>query len=355
MWQPEGVPGSEDVPPRGSTHLAERSRGGDLAATRRAAATFGGEYRPGSAGRWLRGFVARYGWRAYALPLLAVVTVLALLTMREPASPQPSGHPAPSAQQPPDKASVPPASGNTTLKSDAPAGAAEKDALASAALPAGPKYTKAGDGTFRVLAGTTKVFGSGPLHRYDVEVENGITGINLKQFARLVDKTLADSRSWSGHGVSLQRVDSGSIDFHVTLTSAMTVRQLCGYEIHVETSCFVPAGPDSPVNRVVIDDARWVRGATAYLGDLTAYRQYLINHEDGHALGHEHAHECLPGGLAPTMMQQTIGLRDAKTGAMCQANPWPYPLDAQGRVVKGAPGKETADTTQNSEFGLAGD
>jgi hypothetical protein len=202
-----------------------------------------------------------------------------------------------------------------------------------------------------VLKGTTKVMGkSGQLYHYDIEVENGITGIDLTTFADLVDATLADPRSWTGHGVRLQRVDSGPVDFHVTLTSMMTVRQLCGYEIHIETSCYIPAGDTSPVNRVVIDDARWVRGDAAYIGDITAYREYMINHEDGHAIGHEHAHQCLSNGLAPAMMQQTIGLVDAKTGAMCQANPWPYPAGA-----KDAPGAEAADTPQNSEFQIGGD
>lgn len=365
LWQPGQVAGRDDEQARGySALVAERDRAAvdrgryeDLAVTRRGAATFGGEYRPGSAGRAVRGFVRRYGWRAYALPLLALITVVALLTMRDPAQVprHPAPAPAPAPQQPAGRASAPAAGGNTTLKSDAPSANANETALASAALPPGPKFTRAGTGTFQVVKGTTKVIGHGPLHRYDIEVEHGITGINAARFAAFVDRTLADPRSWSGHGVSLQRVDSGPIDFHITLTSVLTVRKLCGYEIHVETSCFVPAGPNSPVNRVVIDDARWVRGATAYVGDLTAYRQYLINHEDGHALGHQHAHECLPGGLAPAMMQQTIGLRDAKTGKMCQANPWPYPLDAQGRVVKGAPGAEAPDTRQNSEFDLTGE
>ena len=40
------------------------------------------------------------------------------------------------------------------------------------------------------------------------------------------------------------------------------------------------------MNRVVLNDARWVRGDAAYVGDLDAYRIYMINHEDGHALGH---------------------------------------------------------------------
>jgi hypothetical protein len=162
-----------------------------------------------------------------------------------------------------------------------------------------------------------------------------------------VEHVLEDSRSWSGHGVKLQRVDSGPIDFRVSLTSSITVRSLCGYTIHVETSCYIPAGDVSPVNRVVFNDSRWVRGATAYIGDLTTYREYMINHEVGHALGHEHAHQCLPGGLAPAMMQQTFGLRSAATGKMCEANPWPYPPG-----VKGAPGAEQPDTPQNDELGL---
>ena len=77
----------------------------------------------------------------------------------------------------------------------------------------------------------------------------------------------------------------------------------------------------------------------------------MINHEDGHALGHNHAHQCLPGGLAPVMMQQTFGLRSTKTGKFCQANPWPYPVDASGNPVAGLPGAEQGDTDGNDEYG----
>jgi hypothetical protein len=216
-------------------------------------------------------------------------------------------------------------------------------------LPAGAAYTVAGDGTFRVLPGTSKVVGTGQVHRYDIEVENGITGIDLTAFAAQVQTVLSDPRSWSGHGVALKRVDSGSVDFHVTLTSSMTVRKFCGYDLPIETSCFASAGSVSglDVNRVVLNDARWVRGDPAYVGDLNAYRIYMINHEDGHALGHEHAHECLADGLAPVMMQQTFGLKSAATGKLCQANPWPYPAGASD-----APGAEQPDTKANDEYYL---
>jgi hypothetical protein len=286
-------------------------------------------------------FSQRYGWRAYALPVLVIVTVAALMSTTE-------GHPkarTASGGQPHTTAPVV-ASSSMTLKQDAPGANANDTVLRAAALPAGPAYTAHGNGTFQVLKGSSVKTGTGRLYRYDIEVENGITGVNLGQFQRLVVRTLADPRSWSGHGIAVQRVDSGPVDFHITLTSSMTVRNLCGYDIPVETSCYAQAGPVSDVNRVVFNVARWVRGAVAYVGDLTAYRIYMINHEDGHAMGHMHAHQCLPGGLAPVMMQQTFGLRSTTTDQLCGANPWPFPTGA-----KGAPGAEQPDTAQNDEYG----
>ncbi len=325
-----------------------------MVATRRRAATFGDYRSDRRATQGLRGFVRRYGWRAYALPALAVITVLALLSAGNAPSHKDVAHGTPPAQtvQPGHSAqpTAPPAAASTSVKSDQPSAGSHNNALKAGQLPAGAPYTVSGTGTFRVLKGSSAVVGKGKLFRYSVEVENGITGIDLKQYADLVQSVLADRRSWAGHGdVALQRVDSTQADFHVSLVSSMTVRRLCGYDIPVETSCYAATDPvtGATINRVVINDARWVRGDAAYLGDVTAYRIYMINHEDGHAIGHEHAHQCLPGGLAPVMMQQTIGLKSATTGQLCQANPWPYPPGATG-----APGAEQPDTPQNSEFGL---
>jgi hypothetical protein len=197
-----------------------------------------------------------------------------------------------------------------------------------------------------VIPGSGPVVGSGALHRYTIEVENGVTGVDLGQFATMVQAVLSDPRSWTGHGsgVSLQRVDSGPVDFHVTLTSVMTVRQLCGYDIPIETSCFAP----SANNRVLMNVARWVRGDNAYPNNIDLYRTYMINHENGHALGHQHSHQCLSNGLAPVMMQQTIGLKSV-TGQMCQDNVWPFPDGAAD-----APGREEPDTPQNDESVLIG-
>jgi len=129
------------------------------------------------------------------------------------------------------------------------------------------------------------------------------------------------------------------VDFHVSLVSSMSVRALCGYSLPVETSCY-----DGGDSRVVLNVARWVRGALVYASDLTTYRIYAVNHEVGHALGHNHAHQCLKNGLAPVMMQQTIGTRTV-SGQICQANPWPYPAG-----VSDAPGAEQPGDGPDTDF-----
>lgn len=344
----------EPDPYRGRSATLERPRAEDVYAARAAVSNahtpYGAPRKRRPADRW-SDFAARYGWRAYALPLLAVITVAALVTSGSGSSGS-KNPPRDVAQQGPATAgkattSAPQmAPSSMDLKNDAPGANSDNALVAAAALPSGAPYTMRGKGTFRTLPGTTKKVGSGPLFRYTIDVENGVTGVDLAQFQQLVDSTLDDPRSWSGHGVALQRVDSGYANFHVTLTSALTVRKFCGYDIPVETSCYAQASATGDVNRVVLNIARWQRGAQAYIGDLGAYRIYMINHEDGHALGHNHAHQCLPGGLAPVMMQQTFGLKSAATGQLCGANPWPYPPG-----VKGAPGAEQLDTASNNEYG----
>jgi hypothetical protein len=328
--------------------ITDPERRDDVARARRGVGNAGVTYgprtsRPTLGTRW-HDFTQRYGWRAYALPVLVVVTVAALLSSGAVRTTL--------AGEPPARttagAAPPIASSSMALKNDAPAGNVNDNVLKVGALPPGPPYPMHGDGTYVVLNGSTPTVGSGHLYRYSVEVEKGVTGVDLQEFAYLVVSTLSDKRSWAGHGVAVRRVSSGPVDFRVTLTSALTTRKLCGYTVHVETSCYAAAGGTSNVNRVVLNVARWLRGSAAYVGDLGAYRTYMINHEDGHAMGHMHAHQCLPGGLAPVMLQQTFGLRSAQTGQICQANPWPYPPGA-----KGAPGAEQPDTPQNSEYGLS--
>ncbi len=236
----------------------------------------------------------------------------------------------------PGTAGAPQPSAATSATDSAASGKAVDQAnVPFGTLPAGPAFTTTGDGTYRVVAGSTPQVGvSAEVRTYTVEIENGI---NLPggdaEFAALVDQTLADPRSWTAvKDISVRRIDAtgGEPDFRVTLTSQMTVRGICGFSVELEASCY-----SREAGRAVINDARWVRGAMTYGNDLSAYRQYAINHEVGHALGSGHEPCGINGGLAPVMMQQSWSTADddlaplggpvSADGKVCVPNPWPNP------------------------------
>ncbi len=191
--------------------------------------------------------------------------------------------------------------------------------------------------TPQVGQGTTKTF------TYTVEVEDGVDTTTFggdDGFARMVSETLANPKSWTHNPqFAFTRVDASSgvePDFRVSLTSPMTVRDGCGYDIPLEASCYNPAYGGQP--RVFINEARWVRGAVPFQGDIGSYRQYLINHEVGHAIGYQRHEQCADNGaLAPVMMQQTFSTSNDDAarfdpgtvnadGKSCRFNPWPYPI-----------------------------
>lgn len=53
---------------------------------------------------------------------------------------------------------------------------------------------------------------------------------------------------------------------------------------------------------VVLNSDRWLRMTTTY-GDLDEYRAYVVDHEVGHFLGHDHA-DC-PGKGEPAPRRRT--------------------------------------------------
>lgn len=283
-------------------------------------------------------FVAAYGWRAYAVPVLVVATVLAVVDVSRTAPPEPTPAVA-TTDGSPALGPLSTATDGPTIVGGAPAGDGSFDAaLLTGALPDGGAFTERGDGTYRTVPGTTAQTGQGTLEQatYSVDIENGVdtTAFGGDQaYAQLVDQTLANPKSWtSDPRFSFRRVDSGDPSFRVTLTSQLTVRDLCGYTIQVEGSCY-----NRGAGRVVINEARWVRGAITFQGDVGSYRQYVVNHEVGHAIGFDHQPCESDGGLAPIMMQQTYGVANddiasldpdgvvPANGFVCRFNPWPFP------------------------------
>ena len=277
-------------------------------------------------------FVSTYGWRAYALPVLLVVTVLVLVDAVRggPGVAADGEQPGFGRLSSPTQDGVigaPP--GDGSFPADLPTGA----------LPEGGPFTEAGSKQWRVVGGSTPEFGKGTEYHftYTVEIENGV---NTTAFggdvavATMVDSTLANPKSWiHDPRFAFRRIDKGEPDFRISLTSRQTIREACGFEIPIDSSCY-----NGSMDRVLLSEARWVRGAPAFDGDIGSYRQYLVNHEVGHAIGYHQHQPCeTDGGLAPIMMQQTFGTDNDAIAALdpdgvvpmdgksCRFNPWPYP------------------------------
>lgn len=272
----------------------------------------------------------------YAVPILVVITALVVVkTASGPAEP--------------GSASVGTDGNVVSDLREQPALPANLN-VPTARLPDGGALTQSGHGSWHVVPlaadGTSgkRAGNAGRLYHYTVEVEDGVDPSSYAgddSFARTVEATLSDTRSWIGTGkVSLQRVDASypDPDFRVRLTSpdTSTRADLCGFGIPFPTSCYIRAVQRS----VVINLARWVRGALAFDGDVGTYRQYAINHEVGHALGQSHVGCPQNGALAPVMMQQTFGVSNdyvaqlnqvdiynskavPTDGKVCKPNAWP--------------------------------
>jgi hypothetical protein len=263
--------------------------------------------------------VTRWGWRAYAIPLLALVTVVTLVDLvvgdsdtggSATAAPEPSV--AAVAPDPVEPSATPTGTPTAPIEVDvAPTEAPETAAGA-------PGFVQQGAGSVTVVPGDSPVYGTGPLQRFVVEVEDGIE-VDGPSFAAAVEETLGDPRSWGNGGrMSFQRVGeaeaaAGDYAFKVTLISPGNMERYCpGVGTGGYTSCRYG-------DRAVINLARWATAVPDYEGDIPTYRHYVVNHEVGHALGNGHQ-QCPGGGQpAPVMQQQTLGLEG------CAKNAWPYP------------------------------
>jgi len=225
---------------------------------------------------WLGRFVSTYGWRAYALPALAVLTALVIYqTVTGTSAPKPMA--SQPIQGPPDIGAV-----GTAIIDAPPRGLAAFDAnLPAGTLPDGGPFTEAGDKTWHLVPGTAPKVGQGiaKVFRYTVEVENGIDPTMFggdNTFAEMVDQTLANPKGWTHNPqfafVRIDGTDRGKPDFRISLASPVTVRDGCGYEFRLETSCYNPVYGRDREARVFINEARWVRGAMPFEGDVGSYR-----------------------------------------------------------------------------------
>lgn len=119
------------------------------------------------------------------------------------------------------------------------------------------------------------------------------------QFRREVATYLADPTGWRSEGYLFVRSRSPRVV--IRLSSSATLGRTGCYDSQL--SCAELNG-----RRLQLNADRWTQGAPASKLPLGDYRQYMVTHEMGHILGHDHVSCPGNGQPAPLMMQQTLGI-----------------------------------------------
>lgn len=170
-------------------------------------------------------------------------------------------------------------------------------------------------GDYLVKKGKQKAPKGQATYRVSVEVEDGLP-VSLKEFSSFVMTTLNHKKSWAkGGAVTFARTDT-TPDLRIILASPDTVDAECApLATNGKWSC-------GTYGKAMINAERWINGADAFTdagGDMLTYRRYVVNHEVGHLLGHQHESCPAAGELAPVMVQQSITLEG------CTPNGWAHP------------------------------
>lgn len=121
-----------------------------------------------------------------------------------------------------------------------------------------------------------------------------------RQFDFYVMSYLNSPDGWSQHGYFFDLKENG--DIQIRLSSSETIEKICGLG---KLSCAELGG-----NKMYLNAERWFHGSKESKLDLENYRQYMVSHEMGHILGHDHKKCPCKGCKAPVMMQQTLGIKE---------------------------------------------
>ena len=115
---------------------------------------------------------------------------------------------------------------------------------------------------------------------------------------------LNDPDGWAKHGYYFEQVDSHEQTL-IRLSTPDTIKKICGLPENL--SCAELGG-----RFMYLNAERWFNGAPKSKLSLEDYRQYMVSHEIGHILGHEHQKCPCKGCSAPIMSQQTLGIDECK-------------------------------------------
>lgn len=140
--------------------------------------------------------------------------------------------------------------------------------------------------------------------RYTTSVDADVN-YSPSNFAQEIDIYLSDPDGWESRGYEFVRVETKPT-VHIRLCSPRTMLTESGCK-RDDLSCAEMNG-----HKMYLNAHRWTAGSAKSGQELDGYRQYVVSHEMGHILGHDHVKCPGPGQPAPIMMQQTLGIGECR-------------------------------------------
>ncbi len=138
--------------------------------------------------------------------------------------------------------------------------------------------------------------------RYTTVVDSDVT-YSPKQFADEIAIYLSDPDGWVSEGYTFVRSRRPSVVIHLSSPAYLSKNGCRDRNL----SCAEMNG-----RNMYLNFNRWIGGSVESKLPLDNYRQYMVSHEMGHILGHDHVDCPREGAPVPIMMQQTKGIGKCK-------------------------------------------
>ena len=154
---------------------------------------------------------------------------------------------------------------------------------------------------------TRRFVGGGDSAEYTYAFDRSIPA-SMQTF---ITSTIQDSRGWRGKGYYFQQSatkQAADIIFYLKSNEDITAMfTMDGFSV-----CYTVEGK----SKIYINQKNWDTPPSAFTGSKETYRQYVVQHEVGHALGMGHEKPQTENAQCHPMYQQTRGT------TKCLPNPW---------------------------------